>query len=138
MEKEAMRNLVSAYREAKDIDNGLEKLGFHATPCFNIAGRIADAIYAILGEDTQSFDESITAVTLENTDLSPIECADVFVLEYHKRNGTDKISESVLASLKEAAEQLHITPLAMINVILGEWALHHAMMGTKHPYIIGR
>ena len=79
MDEKAMRCLVNAYRNASNLDDGLINLGFTTTPCFDIAGDIADAIYYMLGENTETFDESVTAQTLWNAELSNDQCGNILL-----------------------------------------------------------
>lgn len=130
MKKEVLECLVKAWRSAYITDNKLEMLGFKDTPLFEIAGNIMDAIYYLLDENTRTIDESVTSETLHTENMSVEECASVLMKQYDKRIDT-KVSDSVMESITEAAEQIGIDPSTMIKVILCEWALQRDVL-TEH------
>ena len=56
--------------KAKKMNDAMEQLGFPDNPYWDILGCISDAIYSLIGEDTQTFDESRTYSVLNNPDLT--------------------------------------------------------------------
>ena len=134
MEKIVFEKLIAAWQKAKTVDDCMSDLGFESTPLFEIAGHIADAIYYMLGEKTNIFDESVTATNLtrmdEAIDFSVSDCADVFLSEYRKKNQA-VISKSVVDSINEAAAQMGIDYSAMVKVILCEWALQRDILSER-------
>ena len=134
MEKIVFEKLIAAWQKAKTVDDCMSDLGFESTPLFEIAGQIADAIYYMLGEKTNTFDESVTATNLtrvdEAVDFSVSDCADVFLSEYQTKNQA-VISKSVENSINEAAAQIGIEPSAMVQLILCEWALQREILNER-------
>lgn len=60
MDPGIFRKIVSAGITAKKADDALKDLGYTDTPYFQIYGNIADAVYAMLGETTETYEQSIT------------------------------------------------------------------------------
>jgi len=60
MDKDILGKLVSAGITAKKTDDALRAVGYTDTPYFTIYGHITDALYALFGEHTDTFDESLT------------------------------------------------------------------------------
>ena len=58
--REALGRLVLVARKAKKCDDAMFEIGYGDTPYFEIYGQTADAIYSIVGENTERFDESAT------------------------------------------------------------------------------
>lgn len=56
----ALQRLVHAARKAFYLSEQLEALGYQDTPYSDLFGNIADAIYYLLGEKTETFDQSVT------------------------------------------------------------------------------
>lgn len=88
----SLEHLVKAWREAQKLNKALTNLGYSNTPYFELAGHISDAIYSLLGENTDTFDESITCIILTNELLSDLECADVLYHEHQRRIANDYLS----------------------------------------------
>ena len=62
--KNALTKLVRTAVETRQIAQNMQALGYWDTPYETIFGGIADAVYALLGEHTDTFDESMTAEAL--------------------------------------------------------------------------
>jgi len=62
--KEAFLGLVRAARTAKKLDEELTNLGYAETPYAEIYSNIADAIYRLLNESTEKFEDSVTHTML--------------------------------------------------------------------------
>ena len=58
--KKVLTHLVRAGRDALHIESTLTELGYKETPYYNLYGEIAEAIYTMIGENTDTFNESIT------------------------------------------------------------------------------
>ena len=68
--KEALTRMVKAGRIALTTDNGLRALGYDDTPYYAIYGAIADAVYILIGEITDTFTDSVTRLALESPDMT--------------------------------------------------------------------
>ena len=55
-----LKDLVDAWKLANDMDNAMRDHGFDNNPYFMIGGGIADAIYKLLCEHTDTFEKSVT------------------------------------------------------------------------------
>ena len=75
-ENKALANLVKAARKARRIDDDLVQNGYPGSPYNEIYELISDAIYTMLGEQTECFDESITCRTLNSGILTDKQVAD--------------------------------------------------------------
>lgn len=79
MTLKTLENIISACRTAKDSDDALRSVGYIETPYFKIYGHIMDALYDLLGENTETFDESITYRIMEDKNLTNSQRAELFV-----------------------------------------------------------
>ena len=120
--------LVKAWRKANELNSAIENLGYFNTPYFEIAGDIAESIYYMLDEKTQTFDESVTSQIL-NGKRTDEECAEMLLAEYCK--SVPHRSDHVNESIAETAKQMGISIPAMINVILCEWALQRDLLANR-------
>jgi len=120
MNRDAMLRLVKAWKKANDTDETLQELGYNTTPYEEIAGNIADAIYYILGEQTNTFDESVTFRTLSNFTLSAEKCTDILMAAYEKKT---HVSDPTTECLNEEADKRGMELDALVKMILSEWAL---------------
>ena len=84
--KEALTRMVKAGRLALDTDNGLRELGYSDTPFFEIYGDIADAVYFMLGENTGTFNESVTYCALASPGYTHDQRVSLLMQEYEKNS----------------------------------------------------
>jgi len=70
MDMNALVKIVNAGITAKRTDDALRELGYNDTPYFSIYGNISDALYCMLGEKTDTYDQSFTCRILESLDLT--------------------------------------------------------------------
>lgn len=71
MEK-ALTKLISAVKTAKKMDEAMREAGYENNPYFDIWGDIAEAVYALLDEHTDTFDSSVTAQVISDMANVPI------------------------------------------------------------------
>ena len=64
--KKVLTHLIRAGRDALHLEKTLKNIGYKETPYYNLYGEIADAIYTMLGEDTDTFDESVTHAAIND------------------------------------------------------------------------
>lgn len=131
MNKEAMKCLVKAHRIAKDTDEKLWEIGYRETLYDDIAGHIADGIYFMLGEHTETFDQSVTFSTLSSEKTDEEKSASL-LCEYVQNNGVQKIKLNghVNEALLDAAEKRGVDVDSMISIILSEWAMRQAWISN--------
>lgn len=64
--KYAFLNLVDAGLMAKKMDKAMQDAGFDNNPYFEIYGCVAQAIYYLLGEDRDDFENSLADYSLSD------------------------------------------------------------------------
>ena len=74
--KSALLKLTKAARDAHYMDSAMETAGYSSNPYADIYGNIADAVYELLGEHTDTFDESVTCATLLSFAITNEQCAE--------------------------------------------------------------
>ena len=75
--KNVFADLVNAANMAQMMDSAMKSAGYDENPYFDIYGNIADAIYTLLGEHTNTFEESVTFKVLNSTHLSVDDAAEI-------------------------------------------------------------
>ena len=80
--KRTLTLMVRAAREAQKFDSMLSANGYDNNPYFKIYGDIVDAVYAFLGEDTTSLDESVTGMVMSSNDLTEEQCVEILLNKY--------------------------------------------------------
>ena len=68
--KEILMKMVEAGVKAKELSDAMEDLGYQETPYWDLYTMIADAIYTMVGEQTDTFDESKTYLVLNDPDMT--------------------------------------------------------------------
>lgn len=68
--RQTMVNLVEATMKAKELHEAMDALGFPDTPYWYIYARLCDAIYDLIGEETETFDKSLTCNVLNDPELT--------------------------------------------------------------------
>jgi len=124
--KKVFLHLVKAARDSLHLESTLSNIGYSETPYFNLYGEIAEAIYDLLDEDTDTFEESATARILQETYTPDEISAEKLAVLFD--NNTWSISDKIRPMLEEAATNRSLTTESLINVILGEWACKEQLM----------
>ena len=88
--REAFEKLVSVARTAKQNDDKLMELGYTYTPYFEIYGKVMDAIWYLLGENTETLSESITYNAVNYEGYTDEERVDL-LMDKFKKQISDKI-----------------------------------------------
>ena len=60
------RNLVDAGVRARKLDEAMKNAGFDDNPYFEIYGCVAQAIYSLLDEHTENYEDSIADYSLSD------------------------------------------------------------------------
>ena len=122
-EKKVLTHLIRAGRDALNMENVLNSFGYKETPYFNLYGEIADAIYLMIGEEVDPFDQSVTHTVMHDPVTSDEAAAE------HLAEMLDKASSAYLdipqttrKISEETAEKRGMTTDNMIKLILSEWA----------------
>ena len=130
--KKVLTHLIRAGRDALHLENTLKEIGYKETPYFNLYGEIADAIYNMIGEETDTFDESVTHAAI-NDIFTPDEiCAENLA---EMCNGqSDILSEIPVSTRKiilETAERRGMDPQKLTMLILSEWASKELLFNAQ-------
>lgn len=91
--REALLLMVKTGMMAKELDGKMLELGYSCTPYSVIYGRIADAMYALIGEKTETFDESVTYTALNAPYLCDSRRADILMYAWRKNNAQEQAEE---------------------------------------------
>ena len=82
--KAALLRDVEAARNLLDASNAMESLGYPNNPFWTNYMNIADGIYKLIGEKTDTFEESITYLTLNAPYLTNERRVEMLMAEYKK------------------------------------------------------
>ena len=85
--RDALLRMAKAERKAQEIAKSMDRAGFRENPMYDIAGEIADAIYYLVGEHTETFDESVTYLVLNTSTLMDERRVAMLLSEYIKNVG---------------------------------------------------
>lgn len=129
--KKVLTHLIRAGRDALHIERTLNELGYKETPYYNLYGEIADAIYTMLGENTESFDESITHATIHDVYLADEICAEQLAKLLDDASTTNLVlPDPTREILEESAKKRGIEPASMARAILNNWAMNEMRKDT--------
>ena len=117
--KKILTHLIRAGRDALNLENMLTTIGYKETPYFNLYGDISEAVYTLLGEQTESIDESITHAVMRDPLMSDEDCA----TELAPLVCVPNISDTAMNVINEAAVARGLSASTLIRIILNEWAM---------------
>lgn len=130
--KKVLTHLIRAARDAIHLERTLDDLGYKETPYYDLYGEISEAIYGIVGEDTEEFDESVTYNVIHDQ-FTPDELSAEQLASMIKGSDSLNLSAEAKEVITEAAKQRNIDTQTMISLILSEWAMkemfYAAMIG---------
>ena len=122
--KNALTHLIRAGRDALNLENVLNQFGYKETPYFNLYGEIAEAIYCLLDENTESFEQSVAHAVMHDPLTSDEAAADELAKLLDKASNSGiEIPETTMEVINEAAEDRGFDSETMIRIILAEWAM---------------
>ena len=130
--KRALTHLVKAGRDALHLEKTLKELGYKDTPYFNLYGEIAEAMYCILEEDTDSFEESETYNAMHDIYSSDEMCAERLadIFRSNQEQNSFNIPKATLEFVSEAAEKRGMPLDRFISLIICEWAAREVIYIT--------
>ena len=123
--KQVLTHLIRAGRDAMHLEKTLENLGYKETPYFHLYGEICDAVYCLLGENTDAFDESETYAAMHDIFTSDEMCAEKLAsicnqsVDALESNIPDATREILIESARAKGMELN----QFVNLILSEWAM---------------
>lgn len=117
--KKVLTHLIKAGRDALHLENTLSSIGYKETPYFNLHGEITDAIYTMLGEDTDSLEESMTYAAMNDIFTSDEQCAEQLAsMIGHDLN----VPPATMNVIQSAASERNMDVSQLIRLILSDWA----------------
>lgn len=126
--KKVFVHLVKASRDAYHLEQTLNSVGYTETPYFNLYGEISEAMYHMLGEKTDTFDESITHAAVHDVFTTDEQCAEQLAELCEHNAEIIQIPEATKKTIVEAAQARGISPFTLVNIILSEWAVHQEIL----------
>lgn len=102
--KDALLRVVRATMKTKHMQEKYLEIGIDDQPWFDIWGDQIDAIYALLGEHTDTLEESVTYVTMTAPYLTDERRTEMLFAEYqknHKQPSPNTMSSDGMKELYE-------------------------------------
>ena len=129
-EKKILTHLIKAGRDALHLERTLKQLGYSDTPYFDLYGEICEAVYCLIGEDTQTFDESLTHAAMNDIYSSDEMCAETLaaICKDSITSSGLNIPETTRSILESAAKERGVDLHKMVQLILCEWAAKEVMI----------
>ena len=84
--RNSLTPLVAAARKAHALNESMMELGYGNNPYQDIFGDTADAIWYLIGENEQTFTESVTYHALTDDDLTTEQRVDLLMKSYERYN----------------------------------------------------
>ena len=84
--RQALSRMIRAAGKAKFMDENLLQLGYPINPYSEILGDIEDAIYFLIGEQVDPFENSVTSIAINAEGLSEASRIGILLREYEKNN----------------------------------------------------
>lgn len=82
--RDALLRMVRAATKAKAMQEKYLEIGMDDQPWFDIWGEVLDAIYFLIGEHTQTFEESVTYIVMTAPILTDERRVKMLYAEYKK------------------------------------------------------
>lgn len=113
--KDALLRLVKAGIRIRKLEQTYLKVGLNGDPLFETYGDICEAIYALVGEHTDEFKDSVTYIVMTAPILSNERRAEMLYSEW-KKNHTDMprpnvcTTEELFKMFNKNGGYMHETP----------------------------
>lgn len=125
-----LTHLIRAGRDALNMENQLRQLGYDSTPYYGLYGEIAEAVYCIMGEKTESFDESVTHAAMHDPCTTDKQCAEALTAMLAQEPEVD-LSDATKEILMEVSTEKGIELPKLLKLIISEWAARQFMFKMK-------
>lgn len=104
--KDALLRMVTAAMNTKRLQEAFVDAGLKDNMVFGVYSDIADAIYHLIGEETETFESSVTSIALETPLLNTNRRVEILMAEYRK-NHPEQPSPYIMSSdgLRELYER---------------------------------
>lgn len=86
----SVTHLLEAAETAKAMDEQMLKLGYDTNPYSDIFSHIADAVYHIIRENKQNFEDSVTHLVMNTDSLSKEEKL-ILLFRQYEQNKTEPV-----------------------------------------------
>ena len=83
----ALKRMIRIARNTNYVMDQMKQIGFGDEFLFSIYSEAIDAIYALVGEQTHTLEESLTWKAINDKSLSDMECRFLLMKEYEKNRG---------------------------------------------------
>jgi len=121
--RHTLESMVAAGRKALILHNKMAENGYSNTPYFDLYSASADAIYSFIGEDSMTFESSVTYRALNDICLTDAQRVDLLVQEYSRHMLVVEPTTAVRLILKREAFKRNISLSRMANVAISDWAI---------------
>lgn len=131
--KRVLTHLVKAGRDTLHMESTLKSIGYDCTPYIDLFGEIADAVYEMLGEETETFDESITYAAMHDIYTSDEICAERLaeLCEPEPCRFFGELPETTREILTESAERRGMDLQTLAKLILCEWSARQVLQAAR-------
>lgn len=104
--KDVLSRLVKAGRKIKRMQEAYVDVGLNDTMLHDAYGEICDAVYHLIGEETEKFTESVTYIAMETPLLTEERRTEMLYAQY-RRTHTDQPKPSFISAseMKELYEK---------------------------------
>ena len=130
--KTVLTHLIKAGRDALHMEQSLKKLGYAETPYYDLYGEISEAIYCILGENSDTFDQSATYAAIHDYFMTDEQCAE-YLTQMCEDTETEPLScipEATRRILIDAAKDRNMDLKKLTMIILSEWAIKEVLFSN--------
>jgi hypothetical protein len=123
--KNILTHLIKAGRDSLHVEKTLREIGYADTPYYSLYGEICEAIYGLLGENTECFEESNTFAAMHDIYTPDEICAERLeeIFLSNPANTGLNIPKATLDLLVESADRRGVPLDRFIGLILSEWAV---------------
>lgn len=83
-DRSVLTKMVEVAMDSLALAKMFQSAGYDNSPYFDIHGKVADAIYCMLGENTDTFDESVTGLVLASNKITNAQRVDILSHHYRK------------------------------------------------------
>ena len=129
--KKILMHLIKAGRDSLHLEETLRRIGYNDTPYFTIHGEICEAVYGLLEEETDTFEESVTHAAMHDFLMSDEQCAEHLASMVPSPEPEIELPEVARDTLTEAAERRNIDLPKLIKLILCEWSATELMLRQR-------
>lgn len=84
--KDAILRMVRAARQLKRLQEAYVDIGFNDAPVFQAYSEICDAIYHLIGEHVDAYENSVTNLVITTPMLTEDRRAEMLMAEYRKNH----------------------------------------------------